>query len=203
MPLPVNLPSPLTARRVRLGLAVLALVAGSLAIGPHRAARAAEVNNIALGSEATASSVENAGTAGFCGCRRRSLDAMVIGIQRSAMAAARPRRDRRRSAGSRSTGRPRSQRRTTSRYRTTRRRGPRSTARHPAPAAPRTSPFPPVRAAATCDSPEPHARRSAARSTATRSSSSRCWAHSRRQRYRHRATQRACSRARRSTFQSR
>jgi beta-glucosidase len=62
VPLPVYLPSPLTARRVRIGLAVLALVAGLLAIGPQRAAHAADVN-IALGSEATASSAENAGTA--------------------------------------------------------------------------------------------------------------------------------------------
>ena len=61
MPVPLHLPSSLTARRVRLGLAVLALVAGLLAIGPQRAAHAADVN-IALGSEATASSTENAGT---------------------------------------------------------------------------------------------------------------------------------------------
>ncbi|MDQ1467493.1 MAG: beta-glucosidase, partial [Actinomycetota bacterium] len=62
MPLPVNLPAPFTARRVGLGLAVLALVVSLLAIGPQRDAHAADVN-IALGSEATASSAENAGTA--------------------------------------------------------------------------------------------------------------------------------------------
>ena len=61
MPLPVNLQFPFTARQARLGLAVLALLAGLLAIGPQRAAHAADVN-IALGSEATASSAENAGT---------------------------------------------------------------------------------------------------------------------------------------------
>jgi beta-glucosidase len=62
VPLPANLPFPFTGRQARLGLAVLALVTGLLAIGPQRAAHAADVN-IALGSEATASSAENAGTA--------------------------------------------------------------------------------------------------------------------------------------------
>ncbi|HEX4526038.1 MAG TPA: carbohydrate binding domain-containing protein, partial [Gaiellaceae bacterium] len=61
MPFPVNLPSPFTVRHLRLGLAVVALVAGLLALGPQRVAHAADVN-IALGSEATASSTENAGT---------------------------------------------------------------------------------------------------------------------------------------------
>jgi beta-glucosidase len=62
VPLPVNFRSSFTSRQVRLGLAVLALIGGLLAIGPQRAAHAADVN-IALGSEATASSAENAGTA--------------------------------------------------------------------------------------------------------------------------------------------
>src|SRR3954447_12808784 len=61
MPLPVFSLSRLTARQARFGLTVLVLVVGLLAIGPQRAARAADVN-IALGSEASASSAENAGT---------------------------------------------------------------------------------------------------------------------------------------------
>jgi len=54
--------SPFTVRRVRPGgLVALALIAGLLAVGPERNAHAAGAN-IALGSKATASSVENVGT---------------------------------------------------------------------------------------------------------------------------------------------
>ena len=61
MPLPAHFRSSSIARHLRIGLAVLALVAGLLAVGSQRPAHAADVN-IALGSEATASSAENAGT---------------------------------------------------------------------------------------------------------------------------------------------
>ena len=61
MPFPVNLRLLFTARHVRLSLAVLALVAGLVAMGPQRAAHAAGAN-IALGSEATASTTQDATT---------------------------------------------------------------------------------------------------------------------------------------------
>jgi beta-glucosidase len=62
VPFPGHHRSPFTARRIRPGaFAVIALLAGLLVLAPQRDAHAADVN-IAIGSEATASSVENAGT---------------------------------------------------------------------------------------------------------------------------------------------
>ena len=74
----------------RLSLLVLAVVAGVLAFAPQRSAQAADPN-IALGAQATASSVENAGTP--ANARRRRPDhPLGLGVQRPAVAAGRPRR---------------------------------------------------------------------------------------------------------------